>query len=106
MSQASSNPDAKNVLGGPLKTCSLNPRTGFFRDGCCDTGPEDLGQHTVCAQMTREFLEFSVLHGNDLVAPMEFSRPEARRFLVRLRTSLEGSFRSRLRAESQIAVDS
>lgn len=69
MSQASSNPDAKNVLGGPLKTCSLNPKTGFFRDGCCDTGPEDLGQHTVCAQMTREFLEFSVLHGNDLVTP-------------------------------------
>lgn len=63
---------AKNVLGTSLLTCSTNPLTGFFRDGCCETGPEDVGQHTVCAQMTRAFLEFSVLRGNDLVTP----RPE------------------------------
>jgi uncharacterized protein (DUF2237 family) len=59
----------KNVLGGPLLSCSTNPLTGFFRDGCCDTGPDDVGQHTVCALMTREFLEFSVIRGNDLVTP-------------------------------------
>lgn len=63
---------SRNVLGGPLQSCSLDPLTGFYRDGCCDTGEEDLGQHTVCSQMTREFLEFSVIRGNDLVTP----RPE------------------------------
>jgi len=63
---------AKNVLGGPLVTCSTDPLTGFFRDGCCNTDDNDVGQHTVCALMTREFLEFSVIRGNDLVTP----RPE------------------------------
>jgi len=62
-----------NVLGGPLSTCSNNPRTGFFRDGCCNTGPEDLGFHTVCAVMTVEFLEFTRDRGNDLSTP----RPDA-----------------------------
>jgi uncharacterized protein (DUF2237 family) len=62
----------RNVLGGPLETCSLRPRTGFFRDGCCDTGPEDLGLHTVCAVMTAEFLAFTRARGNDLSTP----RPE------------------------------
>ena len=65
----------RNVLGGPLATCSLAPRTGFFRDGCCRTGPDDLGSHVVCTQVTAEFLEFSRQRGNDLTTPrpdMEF----------------------------------
>jgi uncharacterized protein len=61
-----------NVLGGPLETCSIRPMTGFFRNGCCDTGPEDFGSHTVCAVMTDEFLAFSKQSGNDLSTP----RPE------------------------------
>ena len=60
---------AKNVLGGELEECSRNPLTGFYRDGCCNTGPDDLGVHVVCAQMTREFLEFSRSQGNDLISP-------------------------------------
>jgi uncharacterized protein (DUF2237 family) len=63
---------AVNVLGGKLEICSIQPMTGFFRSGCCDTGPEDLGSHTVCAVMTREFLAFSKSRGNDLSTP----RPE------------------------------
>ena len=63
-------PESHNVLGGKLETCCLSPRTGFFRSGACETGPEDAGSHTVCAQMTAEFLEFSVRMGNDLVTPM------------------------------------
>lgn len=66
----------KNVLGTDLQTCSLKPRTGFFRDGCCRTGPDDQGLHLVCARMTREFLAFSVNMGNDLVTPYpEFDFP-------------------------------
>jgi uncharacterized protein (DUF2237 family) len=61
-----------NVLGGPLQPCSTEPLTGFYRDGCCRTGPEDLGSHTVCAVVTAEFLRFSAEHGNDLSTP----RPE------------------------------
>lgn len=61
-----------NVLGGPLETCSTAPLTGFFRNGCCDTGPEDRGQHTVCVVMTQEFLALSKYLGNDLSTP----RPE------------------------------
>ena len=61
---------AKNVLGGPLCTCSMQPRTGFFRDGCCNSGPEDKGLHLVCAVMTDEFLAFSKAQGNDLSTPM------------------------------------
>lgn len=60
---------AKNVLGEPLDVCSLSPRTGFTRTGACETGVEDLGSHTVCAQVTREFLEFSRSRGNDLTTP-------------------------------------
>ena len=60
----------KNVLGGQLATCSLSPRTGFYRDGCCNTGAEDLGLHVVCAQVTAEFLEFAKARGNDLITPM------------------------------------
>jgi len=59
----------RNVLGGPLAMCSLRTMTGFFRTGCCETGPEDRGRHVVCAQMTEEFLAFSVSRGNDMVTP-------------------------------------
>lgn len=59
---------AKNVLGGPLRECSTSPVTGFYRNGCCDTGPEDVGLHVVCAQVTDEFLAFSRSRGNDLAA--------------------------------------
>jgi uncharacterized protein (DUF2237 family) len=59
-----------NVLGGDLKCCCRQPRTGFYRDGYCRTGPGDHGVHVVCAQVTREFLEFSLARGNDLVTPM------------------------------------
>src|SRR5579871_50179 len=61
---------ARNVLGGELEPCSNSPVTGFFRDGCCNTGPEDHGLHTVCAVMTAEFLAFSKAAGNDLSTPM------------------------------------
>lgn len=61
---------ARNVLGERLQTCSEAPVTGFYRDGCCNTGPDDLGVHTVCALMTSEFLEFSRARGNDLSTPM------------------------------------
>jgi uncharacterized protein (DUF2237 family) len=67
---------ARNVLGDRLQTCSDSPVTGFFRDGCCNTGPQDLGVHAVCAVMTREFLAFSKSRGNDLSTPMpEFGFP-------------------------------
>ena len=63
---------ARNVLGGALQTCSIVPMTGFFRNGCCETGATDLGSHTVCVVMTAEFLAFSKSCGNDLSTP----RPE------------------------------
>ena len=58
-----------NVLGGRLEPCSDEPRTGFYRDGCCNTGAEDLGLHVVCARMTAKFLAFSKARGNDLSTP-------------------------------------
>jgi hypothetical protein len=61
---------SRNVLGGTLENCSLRPMTGFFRNGCCDTGAEDVGSHTVCVVMTAEFLTFSKSRGNDLSTPM------------------------------------
>ena len=61
---------AKNVLGTELEVCSMSPRTGFYRDGCCNTGQEDVGLHLVCVQVTEEFLEFSQSVGNDLSTPM------------------------------------
>jgi uncharacterized protein len=61
-----------NVVGGDLLPCSTDPLTGFYREGCCSTGPEDLGSHTVCVVTTAEFLEFSRAAGNDLSTP----RPE------------------------------
>ena len=59
----------RNVLGGLLAPCSHDPVTGFYRDGCCNTGPEDAGSHTVCVVMTAEFLAFSKGQGNDLSTP-------------------------------------
>lgn len=61
-----------NVLGEPLQPCSIDPMTGFYRNGCCSTGPEDAGRHVVCAEMTDAFLAFSKSRGNDLSTP----RPE------------------------------
>jgi uncharacterized protein (DUF2237 family) len=58
-----------NVLGGVLVPCSMRPRTGWFRDGCCNTDARDRGCHTVCVQVTHEFLEFLQAHGNDLITP-------------------------------------
>ena len=66
--------DDRNVLGGALQPCGTDPLTGFYRDGCCSTGPEDLGSHTVCAVMTAEFLAHQQRVGNDLSTP----RPEYR----------------------------
>jgi uncharacterized protein (DUF2237 family) len=61
---------AKNVLGTALEPCSYDPMTGFFRDGCCNTGAEDVGLHLVCSVMTDKFLAFSKARGNDLSTPM------------------------------------
>ena len=61
---------AINVLGTPLKPCSTDPMTGYFRDGCCNTGYEDTGIHVICAEMTDAFLAFSKQAGNDLSTPM------------------------------------
>ncbi len=60
----------RNVLGGELEPCSFDPLTGFFRDGCCTTGPEDPGSHTICAVVTAEFLEHQRKIGNDLITPV------------------------------------
>ena len=60
---------ARNVLGSELESCSLDPLTGFYRDGCCNTGGDDVGVHVVCVQMTNEFLQFSAAAGNDLSTP-------------------------------------
>ena len=66
----------RNVLGGELEPCGTDPMTGFYRDGCCRTGPQDLGSHTICAVVTREFLEHQRGIGNDLVTPMpEYAFP-------------------------------
>ncbi len=59
-----------NVLDEPIIPCSLDPLTGYYRDGCCDTGPQDTGSHTVCTQVTDEFLQFSQSRGNDLTTPV------------------------------------
>ncbi len=63
-------PAARNVLGELLEICSINPMTGFYRDGCCNTEREDIGSHTVCVVMTAAFLEFSKSRGNDLSTPV------------------------------------
>ena len=65
---------SRNVLGGPLEPCGTEPLTGFYRDGCCATGPDDRGRHTICAVVTAEFLAHQRAIGNDLSTP----RPEFR----------------------------
>ncbi len=65
-----SNRTPKNVFGEPLISCSTDPMTGFFRDGCCQTGPGDVGLHVVCTVMTDDFLRYSKFRGNDLSTPM------------------------------------
>ena len=72
MTQKPGQAPSVNVLGQTLEPCSTDPVTGFFRDGCCNTGPMDSGQHTVCAVMTEGFLAYSKYLGNDLSTP----RPE------------------------------
>lgn len=66
---ATSRDNARNVLGTPLEICGTDPVTGFYRNGCCDTGEDDAGMHVVCAVMTEEFLRFSKQRGNDLSTP-------------------------------------
>ena len=70
MSEAHPHGEERNVLGGPLEPCSIEPMTGWFRDGCCATGPDDIGSHTICAFVTAEFLEHQRSIGNDLITPM------------------------------------
>ena len=80
-----------NVLGGDLEPCGTDPMTGFYRDGCCSTGPEDLGSHTICAVVTAEFLEHQRSIGNDLEHPdaaVPVPGARARRSLVRHRRQL------------------
>ena len=60
----------RNVRGGPLEPCGSEPLTGFYRDGCCRTGPEDIGSHTICAVVSAEFLDYQQSIGNDLSTPM------------------------------------
>lgn len=60
----------RNVLGNELEECSTEPLTGWFRDGCCSSGPDDVGSHTICAVVTREFLDHQLRIGNDLSTPM------------------------------------
>jgi hypothetical protein len=64
----------RNVVGGALDPCGFDPLTGFYRDGCCSTGPEDMGSHTICAVVTAEFLEHQRSIGNDLITPMPMYR--------------------------------
>ena len=64
--------DSKNVFGEALEPCGQDPVTGFYRDGCCNTGAQDHGSHTVCASLSDEFLEYSLAQGNDLIT----ERPE------------------------------
>lgn len=61
--------NAKNVLGENLKTCCTSPMTGFYRNGACETGPADIGTHVVCAEVTKDFIEFTRSRGNDLMSP-------------------------------------
>ena len=73
---------AKNVLGTPLRPCSMKPLTGYFRNGCCDTGADDYGVHTVCVRMTAEFLAFSrdaAGRGRDFARELVSARRERRR---------------------------
>lgn len=70
MSDPPQRPPGRNVLGGELIACSTDPLTGYYRDGCCNTGDDDGGVHTVCCVVTEEFLDFSLSQGNDLITAM------------------------------------
>ncbi|HSB97853.1 MAG TPA: DUF2237 domain-containing protein [Spongiibacteraceae bacterium] len=71
--------ESVNIFGEPLLACSEQPKTGFFRDGCCNTNEQDVGSHTVCIEVTREFLEYSRFKGNDLSTPLpEYGFPGLR----------------------------
>lgn len=96
---------AHNVLGEPLEICSMRPMTGFHRDGCCNTGREDVGSHTVCAVMTAAFLDFSQSRQRsfDSGAGTWFSGPEIRRSLVFVCASLAGGIRSKPSAPCRLA---
>ncbi|MCK7542579.1 DUF2237 domain-containing protein [Marinobacter bryozoorum] len=103
-----------NVLGEPLENCGTDPVTGFFRDGCCNTSPEDFGSHTVCTVVTDEFLAFSRSRGNDLSTPRpEFGFPGLRPgdgwclCAARWREALEAGCapRVRLKATHRAALD-
>ena len=98
----------KNVLGSELEVCCSSPMTGFFRDGYCRTGMEDVGLHLVCAIMTDDFLQFSKSVGNDLSTPIpdyQFPGLDVWRPMVFVRDSLEGSVGGRVRAASSIVGD-
>lgn len=106
-------PQAKNVLGGPLDICSIKPMTGFTRNGCCEAHPQDPGSHTVCVVVSADFLAFSKAVGNDLSTPIpEFGfpglKPGDRWCLVaaRWQQALEGGFPPRvvLRATHEEAL--
>jgi len=86
----------RNVLGEELEPCSTDPVTGFERDGCCGTHPQDRGRHELCAVMTAEFLEFSKEQGNDLTTPSS-SSPVSRPEIGGVSASADGSRRSKRR---------
>ncbi len=89
---------SKNVLGGALLACSYSPLTGFYRTGCCETGPDDLGRHVVCVKVDAAFLDFSRRAGNDLfhaATRVPLCRAQAGRPLVPVRAALEGGARGR-----------
>ena len=93
MSQTPTRKPAQNVLGQRLELCCSSPRTGFYRDGFCNTGPQDFGSHTVCAQVTEAFLAYTQQRGNDLSTPVpayQFPGLKPGRSLVSLCLSLAG----------------
>ena len=103
-----------NVLGETLEACGTDPVTGFYRDGCCNTGPDDVGSHTVCAVVTEDFLAFSKARGNDLSTPRpEFGFPGLKAgdswclCAARWQEAFEAGCapRVRLRATHQAALD-
>lgn len=111
---APSRDESINVLGETLEVCGNDPLTGFYRDGCCNTGPDDLGSHTVCTVVTNEFLDFSRSRGNDLGTPRpEFGFPGLRAgdgwclCAARWKEALEAGCapRVRVRATHQAALE-
>lgn len=98
----------RNVLGGPLEPCGSEPLTGFYRDGCCSTGPEDLGGHTICAVVTAESLEHQRTIGKDLSTPVpqyRFPGLVPRRLLVRHCGEVASGLPRRLRQQTRSRID-